>query len=228
MDLAREIGELSRGMNLVLSQITAINEKLADITGQNASIVEEVKQLRLEKEADRRRISMLENHIKRKNLVFRGIPKEASWSGAVGKICADKLGVAAQVRSARKIYERGDKMSVIAEFESEEMVERLIRKTGSLAGTTMSIERDLNSERLQDKKVLIQLKNEIVAMDKSYPVKVRDDKMKIGDKWIKWNAEKELICGPQKGMEIFNQLYGARLRQLNIDYTVILNKVNNK
>lgn len=61
-------------------------------------------------------------------------------------------------KAVRKIYDRNGKMSLIAEFDSEGDVRKILSKTRNLTGSKISIERDLYEERQMDKKVLLQLK----------------------------------------------------------------------
>lgn len=119
-------------------------------------------------------------------------------------------------------------MTIIAEFDSEDMVNHILKQSRGLAGTDITLERDLNSVRQENKKALLQLKKDIVAIDKTHPIKVRDDSMKISDKWIKWNKEQQLVCGKEKGTDIFKKFYGNKLDSLNLEYSEILKKISNK
>ena len=70
------------------------------------------------------------------------------------------------------------------------------------------------------------MRRDIIAVDKSHAVKVRDNRMKISDKWIKWNKHQELVSGQQPGMNVIKNLYGNKLDAVNFSYNDILNKIS--
>lgn len=60
-----------------------------------------------------------------------------------------------------------------------------------------------------------------------YKIKVRDDKLKIENRWFKWNSEKILLCGTSNAINVFKELYGEEFN-LNIKYNILKNELNIK
>lgn len=111
-------------------------------------------------------------------------------------------------------------MGVVAEFDSEDTVAKILTNSRKLAGSSISMERDLNAERQTDKKVLLQLKRDILSESKEKRVTVRDDRIKIEDFWCKWNQAKQLItCKYQHNAEsIINSSYASPLSSVKFKY----------
>lgn len=218
----------AEAMTSVNSAIKSLETKMDKIIDENNELKNEIKALRVEREVEHRRLINLETSMKKKNLIFKDIPSEVSASDAVVKLCGTKLNVNVDLKGARKIYDRNGKMGVIAEFGSELVVESVLKKTRALTGTPISIERDLNSDRQNDKKVMIQLKKDILEADKRHAVRVRDDALRINNKWIRWDKEKVLSSGAEKGVNVFKELYGNVFDNYDFSYKVISDKIRNR
>lgn len=203
--------------------------KVDEIVKENENLKLRVMALEENKNKDHKTIVRLEEHMKRRNIIIRGVKKGPMYE-EVDSIFRQKLKInsSLEVENIRKLHESDAKMTVIVEFKSERMVQEILKNTKNLKGTEISIELDLGSERLQDKKVMIQLKKDILFINKSLPVSVRNDKLKIGTKWFKWNNSKELMCGIQKGENVLKTLYGDVISCLDLNYNNIFNKVNSK
>lgn len=86
-------------------------------------------------------------------------------------------------------------MTVIAEMQTEKMVEEVFKHTKNLAGSRISVEQELDRERLIQKKVMVELKRNILAVSQRHRVSVRNDKLKVGDKSFMWSKNRKLMCG---------------------------------
>ena len=205
-----------------------MSTKLDLLIQENALLKLELKDLKIERDRDHRKLINLENHMKRKSLIFRNLPSEDICENAVKAVCDTKLKVHVDLKAARKLYDRNGRMGVIVEMDSERMVDTVLKSTRNLAGTAISIERDINSDRQEDKKVLLQLKKDILETDKRHAVRVRDDSMRINNKWLKWNPQKQLVCGSQNGTEAITELYGNTFDNFNFSYADIIKKIVNR
>jgi len=115
-------------------------------------------------------------------------------------------------------------MTVAAEFRTEDMVADILQHTKNLAGTTISIDRDLSSEKQQQKKAMLEVKKMLAALDKDKQVTVRDHKLKVDGKWFSWNKEKQLVAGKADGIAELKKIYGDGITTLNINYVDVVSK----
>ena len=91
-------------------------------------------------------------------------------------------------------------MNEVAEFNSENAVRDILRHTKNLQRTRISVEYDRNEDRQFNKKVMMELKNIILAKSKLHKVSVRNDKLRIENKWFQCNTNKVLCCGKSFGV----------------------------
>lgn len=148
----------------------------------------------------------------------------------VKKVCNEILKIpdTSILKSAKKLTERDGKVTVLAELDSEESTYIVLNNTKKLSGTNIFIERDLNVERQKDKRAMLRLKKEIGNISNLHRLVVRDDRIRIGDKWFKWSHNKQLICGSLEAEPILKQLYGEQVLSINLQYQYLLNKNNSK
>lgn len=97
-----------------------------------------------------------------------------------------------------------------------------------LAGTKISVERDILPLKQEKKKVFLQIKKKVLNISKKHKVMVRDDKLKIKDKWFAWNGENKLMCGKEDGRDALKSLYGDEVENLDLDYENILKNMYSK
>ena len=90
------------------------------------------------------------------------------------------------------------------------------------------IEKDLNVERQQDKKAMLQLKKEIKNLSTTHRVTVINDKIKIGSKWFRWNKDKKLVCDEHDAAVIFKDLFENSYTKININYNALLSNIMSK
>lgn len=175
-------------------------------------------------------ISTLEDQIKRKNIILKGIPSSSNTKDAVEKVLREQLKLPApmRIKSTRKLFDRNGKMGVIAELDDEYDVMEVFKSTRNLAGTRISIERDLNRRRQEFKKKLLVLRRNILGINNAHKIQVRDDKLKINGKIFQWNKEKVLVSGNTNGMDALISIFGNSIRNLDVNYENIdLNVYNN-
>lgn len=221
---------LRQGNDEILHRLDYITGDVLELKKQNDELKKEMENLKAEKEADRKRITQLEDKFKSKNLIFKGVAAGNSANIEVQKICNKILETPDPtiLKSAKKLYEHEGKVTVLAELDSEQSAINVLKNTKKLAGTKIYIERDLNEERQKDKRALLRLKKEILNISKFHRIVVRDDKMRIAEKWFKWNADKKIVCGQDDAGPIMKQIYGEKISSINLDYEYLLNKSNSK
>lgn len=214
----------------VTTKVESFTTKMDEIVKENQLLKERVRILEENRNKEHDVIVRLEEKMKRKNIIIRGIDTGKSNYEAVDQVIKSKLKIKTSIEfeNIRKLYENEGKMSVIVELNSERMVQEIFKHTGNLKDTGISIECDLGSERLKDKKVLLQLKKYILFISKSKAVSVRNDKMKIENNWFKYNKNKELVCGSQKAEDVLKSVYGDVIACLDLNYANIFNKLISK
>lgn len=160
-------------------------------------------------------------------MIIKGLEKCNNPTDAVKKLCNDTLQANnIQIASARTIFERNGKVGVAVEFQTEENVFSIFRNVKKIANTTITIERNLTSDKQLDKRVLLKLKKDLRNADREIKVLVRDDRIKIGDQWLSWNDQKELMCGNRSAKEVLQALYGDKLNLINFSYHDIISTFN--
>ena len=103
----------------VKNKVDSLSEKINLLVVENEALKKEVLLLKEEKCEDRRRILLLENQLKRKNLIFKGIPVNASPTEAVKNIIETKLKINSPIEiiAGHKIFEKNRQMSVVVYSE---------------------------------------------------------------------------------------------------------------
>lgn len=197
---------------------------------QNDILKQEMETLKAEKDYDRRRIAVLEDQFKRNNLIFKGLPSNKSAVDEIKKVCNEILEIPDTkiLKSAKKLTERNGKATVLAELDSEQSVYAVLGNTNKLRGTEVYIEKDLNPEKQKDKRAMLSLKKDVLKISKVHRIVVRDDRIRIGGKWFKWNLNKQLVCGNEKAEPILKQLYGEQILGINLEYQYLLKKISPK
>lgn len=214
----------------IKTNVNDLGSKIDHLKTENEVLKNEIKQLRDEKEKDHYQIMYLQDYVKRNNVVFKGMPSNNSLEGAVKECCKDNLKLTKEIKilSTKKLYERDEKIGVIAELSSGEMVKEIFKNTKNLAGTKIILERDLNSDKQKDKRVFLEMKKLIIDMNKDHRISVRNDRMKIENNWFWWNKNKQLICGKQDGVETLKKIFGDTLNSISLNYNEILTNLNSK
>ena len=120
------------------------------------------------------------------------------------------------------------KMMVVAEFRTEDMMHTVLKNVRKLAGSTISIEQDVNSERQHLKKVMLQLKRNILTSTKTHRVSVRNDKIKIDNYWFYWSKNKTLMNNNKCAKDTLKSLLGNHFDKINFEYSFIVSLLNSK
>lgn len=230
-DLKKVIVDVTnQTMKTLFEQVQLLIMDMEKLRKDHHELKVEVQSLREESTHRRNAMLALEDQVKRKNIIVRGLPSNnGSPKEEFLKLCSNTMKINSQsvhVHSVKKIYDRNNKMGIVAELQSEDEVFEVLKNTRNLAGSQVSIERDLNSEKQLQKKVMLQLKKDIMQTNTAHRVTIRDERMRIGDKWFSWNREKQFMTGKMDGAPILNHMYGNNLN-VSLNYFDILNKLNN-
>lgn len=214
----------------IKENVNEIKSDVSRLENENSTLKDELKQLRESQEKDRRRLQQIEEDLSRKKLIVRGIASQRSAYHAIKKMCKDNLKInhAVDIESAKKIYDKDQKMTVLVEFKSVGAVSEILKHAKNLAGSSISIDRDLCKERLQNKKVMLQLRKDILKADNSKRVGVKGDKLVVDGKIFAWNSKRILMCGQSEGLEVLQNIYGDIILNVSLEYNSILEQINSK
>lgn len=230
-DLKFVINEVTKSLlTEVSAEVQLLANEVRSLRTENQEMKKEICVIKEESNSRLKEMERLEDQIKRKNIIIKGLPSSNSPNMAVTTLCTSTLHIDPQdikIRSTRKIFDRNNKMGVIAELDTEEEVYKVLRTTNKLAGTQISIEKDLNSNKQEQKKVMLQLKREIGKTETTQKLTVRDERLRIGNKWFHWDHNQKLACGRENGVAEMEQIYGKRLDNIDFNYNSLLSKMNN-
>lgn len=214
--------DIEAKLNVVSNTVTALSE-------ENKELKVKIEKMSIEAEQNRRNIVLLEDQIKRKNLIFKGLPSENNLGQAMNKVLKENLKIDTPVhmKSTRKLSDRNGLMGIVVEFDDEQQVSEIIKNTRNLAGSRIAVERDLNHERQENKKAMLQLRRNILETDNSQRVQVKDDRMKIDNTILFWNREKKLMNGQQNGKLALEKIYGKeKIKNLDLNFYNLLPSKN--
>lgn len=212
----------------IKNDIGVVNNDVAALRKENIQLKKEIDNLKREKIEDRKNLIWLNNQICNKKLIFKGLTKENNCLSAIRKTCKDKLKVDANIVTAKKIFERNGKMSVAVEFESTADISNIFKNTKKLSGSTIHVERDLMPLKQEKKKIFLRMKKSLLELSKKHKVMVRDDKLKVDDKWFIWDSDNKLICDKEDGSKILEDLYGEEVKSLDLSYEKFLENMGSK
>ncbi|KAI8129277.1 hypothetical protein CVS40_1345 [Lucilia cuprina] len=214
----------------VKENIIEVKSEVQKLSDENKMLKDEIKNLKKEMEDDKKRVRRLEEDLGRKKLIIKGLECQKSCYSAVKKLFNEdlKIKTKVEIEQSKKIFEKNNKMTVMIELKSVEMVTEIFKHVKNLKGKPIYIERDLCQERQIDKKIMLQLKQNLLKADENIKVNVKDDKLVVDDKRFFWNYNKILMSGQRSGEEVIRQIYGEKVRQLNFNYEEILGTLNSK
>lgn len=221
-DVKMDIAEVKSGIGNITTEVQRLKE-------ENKALKDEVKQLRRDRDADKKEVNRLIEQSKRKNVIFKGLEKKDNMKLAVETVCSEKLQINdAGVRAVRTIYERGGIVGVVAEMNSEDTVVTILKNTRKLAGTNISVERDLSDEKQLNKRALLLLRKNIMNYDPSLKISVRSDTLIIRNHRMYWSSNKVLLCGQQNAIEILREIYGRNAEKFCLAYYDLLEQATPK
>lgn len=210
----------------VKSEITVVAAEMGALKAENEKLKEEVEMLKNMRREDEANIKWLEHQIKSTKLVFKGVTFDKSATNSIVRVCMENLKVQPNILSARTVAVRNGFYTIIAEFESEKATTEVLKATGKLAGSSISVDKDLHPRRQRNKRAMLAVRREILAQSKKHKITIRDDKMVINNNWFTWSVNNELLCGKQQGETVLKTLYGVDLKMVN--YNDIFNRLESK
>lgn len=217
-----DIGELKTQMGVVSQKIEKLEE-------ENLALKEEIKCLKEERNTDRRELRRLSEAAKSKNVLVKGLSKDAANKEGISKLCRENLMLSdVRVCDTRIVFENKKSVGVVAELESSGMAKEVLQNSKKLAGSSIFVERDLCEERRTRKKVLLQLKKVILAADRSKKVFVKNDTVNVNGKWMSFDNRNVLVCEGQPAERVLKDIYGDSLNLNLLKYDILLQHLNVK
>lgn len=204
-------------MEEVKAGIVLASSEIADLKAENKKLKEEIEILKRKMELDGANLRWFEHQINNTKLIFKEIPNEKPVLNAVLKICTENLKITPKIISAKTIFQKQHTQSAIVEFENEDAIKLVLRNTKHLAGTKISIERDLNPRRQRNKVAMLLIRKKILEESQKHKIMVRDDKLKVKDKWFTWTVNGKLVCGRENAEVALKMLYGNELQNVSFD-----------
>lgn len=216
--------------NLVSSQIFAMKGEIKTLREENCALNICIQKLEKEREAERSKVNQLEEQIKKRNLIFRNIDPEGSLIESVKAVCRSKLKLNKEIDviSTKWLNAKDGKISVAAELGSEQTVEEVLKCSRNLAGTEISVSRDLSSFKLIQKKIMLELKKVLLSLNPNITVYVRDHKLKVANKWFVWRKNKQLYAGRSEGISELKRIYGDAINEAAVNYNELEIKTKSK
>lgn len=201
-------------------EVKLMTEKMNKLIEENLLLKANIAKISEEAEKNKRNLLMLEDNVKRRNLIFKGIPSNDAPFEAVSKVIKDQLKVTTpiHVKATKKIFDRNGSMGVIAELDGEQEVRDILRNTRNLAGSRISIEKDLNHDRQECRKAMVQLRRNILEVDNTHRVQLRDDKLRIEGSTFHWNRDHQFMSGQENGQRTLNRIYGNNINNIEINF----------
>lgn len=212
-----------------LNEIKAeINSEVYALRLENKCLKEELTKVKKENEDNKRDIAWLENQVKSNKLFIKGLTASKSPIKEVENMFDSKLNLKLNIISARKIFERNEKMAVLVELESAQAIEEVFKNTRKLTGSSISIERDMIPNKQTHKRASLILRKQILSISRDHKIIIREDRLKINDRWFKWNKENKLMAGNSDGKTELLKLYGEKINSVNFEFDQIMMEQNPK
>ncbi|XP_075150772.1 uncharacterized protein LOC142224880 [Haematobia irritans] len=202
----------------VKNEITAVNTEIQQLRNENVILKEELMKFKKENNDYKRDIMWLQKQIKSNKLFIKGLSQSKNPIEEVNKVFKQQLNIEPNIKTVTKIFDRNGKMAVLVELENEIQIQEVFKHTKKLAGTTISIERDMMPMKQDHKNAFLGLKRKILAITNKHKIVVREDKMKVGDSWFKWGFGNVLECGKSDGIKELVKLYGDELKDINVNF----------
>ncbi|XP_058983909.1 uncharacterized protein LOC131804762 [Musca domestica] len=108
----------------IKTNVAEIDKKCEDLKNENEILRSEINKLKAERERDNENLRRLVDQSKRKNVIFKGIKKQGSPKNSVENVCINVLKLNdLKIKMARTLYTNNGKIGVVAEMQTEEMIE---------------------------------------------------------------------------------------------------------
>ena len=209
------------------SKINTLHIDVENLKEENAALKSEIECMKNQNRMKNADLNRLIDQDKKKKLIFKGL-ETTNPKVDVQTVCKEKLAIRdVEVKSATKLFERRGKATVIADFGSEDAAYKILRNSYKLAGTPIIVERDLNNDKRIKKQIMLRIKKDILTIDSHLKIFVRDDLLKIENKWFRYNNQNEFVCGSENGKIEIDKMYNGRLSNLCFNYDFMLNVIKN-
>lgn len=200
----------------IRKEITSVSTLINSLQNENLELKQKLDEVTRENNEVKRQINWLKSQIKCTKLFIRGLPTNKSIYKAVQNLIQNDMGIKLKIVNVRKIYERYNMMSALVELENQEAVNEVLRNTKKLANTRITIERDMEPIKQQKKKKLLDIKRKLLAINKDHKIVVREDRMRVKDKWFMLNNNFKLVAGKYDGIDELEKIYGEQIKELTI------------
>uniref|UniRef100_T1I2U1 Uncharacterized protein n=1 Tax=Rhodnius prolixus TaxID=13249 RepID=T1I2U1_RHOPR len=180
--------------NLFDLQLQDLHNKLIgmleSILTENKSLRAEISVLKAENKQMANGIELLLKKNKAKNLIFRGISNVNEVGDKVTlirEICENSLDL--RNIEVDKAYSPGNSAVIVAEFLRNSDMMAVLKNSRKLKDTGIWIHKDLTFEERKIRKKLVELKREIISMNKDARVLVRTRYLLYKNKNFYWSEE---------------------------------------
>lgn len=218
---------LKSSLEELSSELRKATEEVQLLKKENVELKNLVNELRQNQKEVEKRVELLDGIARQNKLIIRGIRANIDPKEEVKKLCKETLLIQndINIRYVKKLYEADGKMNIVVDFQDATIVSEILMATRNLAGTYISINRDLTKEAQQRRGAMVQLRKAIIEQDKSKMVKVRGDQLIIQNLRFTWKSE-VLMCGNQNGINELKKLYNRDLEAINVNYRELLDLYN--
>ena len=75
---------------------------------------------------------------------------------------------------------------------------------------------------------MLKIKKDILIEDAHFKILVRDDQLKIDNKWFRFDSQNKFVCGSENGKNIIDKMYNNRLKNVCLDFDILKNLITSK
>lgn len=224
LDEKMKILPTKEDIEYIKQHVHNIASQVIELKSENQHLKKEILKLKNDRDLDNKKISLIEEQLKRRNDKTTAINEEVeTFLKKTLKMSGPIL-----LKSTRKISTYKGKMTVVAEMDSSNAVEDVLKRSKMLAKTQFYMERDLSTEKQQQKKVMMLLRRNLLNKFKNHKVSVLNEKLRVADKWFKWDKNYNLVCGSLDGKKVQATMYNSGVENIELNYYTLLSEINNK
>ena len=74
---------------------------------------------------------------------------------------------------------------------------------------------------------MLKIKKDILSVDSQFKILVRDDQLKINNKWFRYDNQNKFVCGTENGNDLIDRMYNGSLKNLCFEFNYMFNVVKN-
>lgn len=185
--------DLKGMMKEMLTEIKAIRVDQKSYQKEMNELRKENKLLKQEVGHLEDKMERLEKQLKKRNIIIKGHEfKDNEGSAEVEKFITEKLDIEVKIRDIRKIKGNEGKLAMaIAEVDSWEAKEKIMKNKSKLRGTNCYIDNDLTKT---EEHIQRELRNRAkTEREKGNTVRVGYQKIRINELWWKWNPTVNML-----------------------------------